>query len=412
MVVAAFVAPFLLAGHRPVRRHGGAAARRPARSHHHRARRAGAARAGPAPGRALAGGRRAGPAADRRGGARPGAAARAGAAAGRGPGAAAGAAGGGPARRSASPGMDVDTARNVRDKARMKTVLPRPASRAPATGWSPPRPRRWRSPRPSASRWSRSRRPGPARRPPTGSTTPTRCGAGSRAVRRGPRRPGCWRSSSSARSTRSTASRSAGQTVWASISDYLPPPLEVLRNPWIQWTVLLPRELDDPRYAAIRRRRTGRRRGARRARRVDAHGVVPAPGRLGRGVRGRGPAAGRADLVDAGLRARRRLLPDVVRAGDPRPVRPAGAEVRGRAASTCAGRAGAEVRAVHGVEELQRRLGHLVVEARLPEPGQPASSGYEGEGYVIVRHPETAVVRDAVGADRRRGSGSSWWRRQ
>ena len=43
-----------------------------------------------------------------------------------------------------------------------------------------------------------------------------------------------------------------GTTVWASVSDYLPPPLDVLRNPWIQWTVLLPRELDDPRYAAIR----------------------------------------------------------------------------------------------------------------------------------------------------------------
>jgi hypothetical protein len=54
------------------------------------------------------------------------------------------------------------------------------------------------------------------------------------------------------------------------------------------------------------------------------------------------------------------------------------------------------VRTVHGVDELQRRIGHLVVEARLPEPGQPASSGYEGEGYVTVRHPETEVVRDAL----------------
>jgi hypothetical protein len=54
------------------------------------------------------------------------------------------------------------------------------------------------------------------------------------------------------------------------------------------------------------------------------------------------------------------------------------------------------VRAVHGVDELQRRIGHLVVEARLPEPGQPASSGYEGEGYVMVRHPDTDVVRDAL----------------
>jgi hypothetical protein len=54
------------------------------------------------------------------------------------------------------------------------------------------------------------------------------------------------------------------------------------------------------------------------------------------------------------------------------------------------------VRAVHGVDELQRRIGHLVVEARLPRPGQPASSGYEGEGYVIVRDPDTDVVRDAL----------------
>jgi hypothetical protein len=54
------------------------------------------------------------------------------------------------------------------------------------------------------------------------------------------------------------------------------------------------------------------------------------------------------------------------------------------------------VRAVHGVDELQREIGDLVVEARLPEVGQLASSSYEGEGYVIVRHPDTEVVRDAL----------------
>jgi hypothetical protein len=41
------------------------------------------------------------------------------------------------------------------------------------------------------------------------------------------------------------------QTVFSSIADYYPTPLEVLRQPWIQWTVLLPRELDDPRYNGI-----------------------------------------------------------------------------------------------------------------------------------------------------------------
>ena len=54
------------------------------------------------------------------------------------------------------------------------------------------------------------------------------------------------------------------------------------------------------------------------------------------------------------------------------------------------------VRAVHGLEAMQRQIGHLVVEARLPQPGQPAASDYLGEGFVIVRDPDTDVVRDAL----------------
>ena len=54
------------------------------------------------------------------------------------------------------------------------------------------------------------------------------------------------------------------------------------------------------------------------------------------------------------------------------------------------------VRTVHGVEEMQRELGHLVVDAKLPQPGQPASTSYEGEGFVTVRHEDTAVVRAAL----------------
>src|SRR3954452_22673079 len=44
-----------------------------------------------------------------------------------------------------------------------------------------------------------------------------------------------------------------GSTVWSSIADYRPPPLEVLRNPWIQWTVVLPRDVTGPRYEGIHR---------------------------------------------------------------------------------------------------------------------------------------------------------------
>jgi hypothetical protein len=54
------------------------------------------------------------------------------------------------------------------------------------------------------------------------------------------------------------------------------------------------------------------------------------------------------------------------------------------------------VRAVHGLEAVQRDVGQLVVESRLPRPGQHAASDYLGEGYVIVRHPDTEVVREAL----------------
>jgi hypothetical protein len=51
---------------------------------------------------------------------------------------------------------------------------------------------------------------------------------------------------------------------------------------------------------------------------------------------------------------------------------------------------------VHGLDEAQRRYGHLVVEARLPAAGQFASDSYEGEGYVIIRHESSDVVEDAL----------------
>jgi hypothetical protein len=55
-----------------------------------------------------------------------------------------------------------------------------------------------------------------------------------------------------------------------------------------------------------------------------------------------------------------------------------------------------QVRTVHGIDTLQREIGDLVVASRLPSPGQPANSSYEGEGFITVRHPDTAVVEDAL----------------
>jgi phosphoribosylaminoimidazole carboxylase (NCAIR synthetase) len=186
-----------------------------------------------------------------------------------------------------------------------------------------------------------------------------------------------------------------GRTVWASVSDYVPPPLDVLRNPWIQWTVLLPRELDDPRYAGIAEigpaalRALGVRDGLTHMewfRRPDGSVAVSEVG-------ARPPGAQLSSMLgyvhDVDFYRMWTELVILDRFDPPERKFAAGtAYLRGQ------GRG--RVRAVHGADELQRRIGHLVVDARLPEPGQPAASGYEGEGYVIVRHPETEVVRDAL----------------
>jgi biotin carboxylase len=185
------------------------------------------------------------------------------------------------------------------------------------------------------------------------------------------------------------------QTVFSSIADYYPTPLEVLRQPWIQWTVLLPRELDDPRYngiweigpAALRAL------GVRDAlthmewfRRPDGSVAVSE-------VAARPPGAQISSMLgyvhDVDFY---RAWAELVLLGTFDPPE------RRYAAGTAylRGQGRGRVRAVHGVEELHREIGHLVVEARLPDIGQPASSGYEGEGYVIVRDRDTEVVRDAL----------------
>src|SRR5262249_57872172 len=49
-----------------------------------------------------------------------------------------------------------------------------------------------------------------------------------------------------------------------------------------------------------------------------------------------------------------------------------------------------------GVDRAQELVGRLVVEAKLPTPGAPRSDSYEGDGYVIVRDPDTEVVKAAM----------------
>jgi D-alanine-D-alanine ligase-like ATP-grasp enzyme len=186
-----------------------------------------------------------------------------------------------------------------------------------------------------------------------------------------------------------------GKMVWHSLTHYLPTPLDVLRNPWIQWCIHLPREIDHPRFDDIR---------------VAAAAALRALG-LDTGVchlewfrRGDGSVAisevgarpGGAQISKlmsyahdfSFYRAWARLMIEGTFIKPEREYSSGAAYLRGQGEG--------RVKKIHGLAQAQQDLGHLIVESQLPRIGQRPSSSYEGDGYVILRHRETQVVERAL----------------
>ncbi len=186
-----------------------------------------------------------------------------------------------------------------------------------------------------------------------------------------------------------------GTPRWWSISRYRPGPLEVLEHAWIQWAVLLPRKIDGPDYADIRDtgfaalQALGLTTGLAHMewfRRPDGSVAISEVGARPPGAQFTSLLSYAHDTDFYRVWARLAAL-ELFDA----PAR--------RYAVGCAylrAQGGGQVRAVHGVPEVARDVGALVVEARLPQAGQAASGTYEGEGFVILRHPDTAVVEPAL----------------
>lgn len=186
-----------------------------------------------------------------------------------------------------------------------------------------------------------------------------------------------------------------GRAVWHSLTHYYPSPLEVLRNPWIQWSLILPREVEAPQYDDIRT-------AAFRALEVLGMGTGLTHMEWFRRpdgtiaiseVAARPPGAqimtviSRAHDFDA-VAAWARLMVFDEFSAPPRRYSVGAAYLRGQG--------NGRVTAVHGLDQVERELGSLVVDFKLPAPGQTPTGSYEGEGFVILRHPETAVVQRAL----------------
>jgi hypothetical protein len=186
-----------------------------------------------------------------------------------------------------------------------------------------------------------------------------------------------------------------GRHLLHSISKYSPAPLEVLRTPWIQWVVMLPRRIDGPEFSAIFDA------GPRALETLGIHTGVThmewfrrPDGRIAISeVAARPPGAQFSSLIsyahDFDLYAAWAELLIFERFRVPERKFACGA-------AYLRGQGQGRIVEVSGLDVAQRELGDLVVEAKLPREGAAASGTYEGEGYVILRHPETEVVERAL----------------
>ena len=186
-----------------------------------------------------------------------------------------------------------------------------------------------------------------------------------------------------------------GELVWHSISRYMPSPLEVLENAWIQWVVLLPRDISGDEFEPIRiAADTGLKALGLQTGLSHMEWFRLPDGRIAISeVGARPPGAQITSLLSYAhdidfYRAWPRLMVFGEFDAPPRRYAAGAAYIRGQGRGS--------VRRIHGLGEAQKRFGDVVVEAKLPREGQPPSDSYEGDGYVIVRHPDTQVVEHAL----------------
>jgi predicted ATP-grasp superfamily ATP-dependent carboligase len=181
-----------------------------------------------------------------------------------------------------------------------------------------------------------------------------------------------------------------------SISHYLPSCLEVLENPWMQWCCLLPRDLSSSEYDGARALAVGA---------IEALGLEDGmthmewfqrpDGTLAIGEIAQRPPGANISLMTGlvhGVNLYEAWIKLVVDG------RFDGPWERKYAAGSAflRGMGHGRVASVTGLRETHEAVGGLVVEAKVPDLGAPKSDSYEGDGYVVVRHPDTEVVRGAL----------------
>lgn len=181
-----------------------------------------------------------------------------------------------------------------------------------------------------------------------------------------------------------------------SISHYMPTCLEAVETPWVQWCCMLPRDISGKEYDGIREvgfktiKALGLQDGM-----THMEWFQRPDGSLAIGEIAQRPAGANISIMNCYAHDM-----DLYRAWNRAVVDSAfdGPWERKYAVGTAflRGLGRGRVTGATGFAEIKRQLGPSIVEAKIPEVGDPKSDSYEGDGYIIVRDPSTDVVKDLL----------------
>ncbi|MEC7987720.1 MAG: hypothetical protein VX278_21305 [Myxococcota bacterium] len=188
-----------------------------------------------------------------------------------------------------------------------------------------------------------------------------------------------------------------GECVWQSSTYYLPGPLKVIENPWIQYCVLLPKEQMRPHAKQFSTQnihalqalglRTGLSHMEWFLREKDPPQLVSEVGARPPGVNIM-PLMSLAHDVDMWDKWAELMVHETWEMPK-RSFAVASAFLRAQGS-------GKTIQRIDGIQEIQRQLAPLIAASSLPQIGQPRSSHYEGDGWIILKHTDTKALVDAL----------------
>jgi hypothetical protein len=186
-----------------------------------------------------------------------------------------------------------------------------------------------------------------------------------------------------------------GKILGQSINQYMPTPLDVMSTPWIQWRVMLRKDSHGKTFDDIRKAGKkaldvlGMKTGISHMewfRRKDGSMAISE-------VAARPPGAQFTTLIS------RACDINAIKAWAELMIydRPFTHEIKyASGAAYLRGQGEGRVSGVEGIQEIRSKYRDLITDIRVPKVGSEKALNYEGEGFVIIRHPDQKVVDAAL----------------